>query len=168
MKIDLKVPLLVLLFAGLVGDGMTKENVGYKSIFLKDVQGLFGGQNVYISFDGGGYVQRVKPGLKEKRYELNLTPGDQEELKRLIEKAEFATLKIPERAGVPDEAHPTIVLMHNDGTIVTVSKWINDRNERFDAVYAWLMREVRRTEGKKTVYQGRYNPELEIKENGIE
>jgi len=141
-----------------LGANMANETIIYKNIVLLDVQGLFGGRNIYLSFDGVGFVQLVRPGQEEKRYRIKLTELELVELKKCIQENDFLNLNIVERLGVPDEAYPTIILIFKDGKSKSVSKWANDTNRQFDALYYWILRQERFVENKKPIYSGAYDP----------
>jgi len=132
-------------------DNETEHFLGNESewqnirIELRDVQGLWGGRNIFIYGSGKTIIQIVNPdpkkglGLFEKRYTFSL--GDYE-IKRLINafiKNDFVTIKLNNRSGVPDEAKPEIILINSKGDSREVSKWQNDKNERFDMIYEQIL-----------------------------
>lgn len=119
--------------------------VPLKSFTLHDVQGLFGGHAIWVAEDRTAFVQVVgrppagQSGLWEKRYKVTLTPEQWSEVERLVGAHHLLTAKMPERYGVPDEAHPIIVLVTKDGRTAKVRKWANDTHPDFDPVYAHLL-----------------------------
>lgn len=139
-------------------DNETKNFLGNESewqnirIELKDIQGLWGGRNIFIIGSGKTIIQIVNPdsekglGLFEKRYTLSL---DDYEIKGLIDtfiKNDFVTIKLNDRPGVPDEAKPEIILINSRGEYREVSKWQNDKNERFDMIYQQILEIEKKTE----------------------
>ena len=119
--------------------------VPLKSFALQDVQGLFGGHAIWAAEDRTAIVQVVGPppagqsGLWEKRYKNTLTAEQWSEVERLVGAHRMATVKMPERPGVPDEAHPIIVAVLKAGGMAKVRKWANDKHPDFDPVYAYLL-----------------------------
>ena len=83
-------------------------------VVLLDVQGLHGGQDLWISGDGKAVCRFVTPptqgqyGTQETRYTFNLTPKQMANLLAAVNKHSFFTLKTKDRSGVPDEARPSI------------------------------------------------------------
>ena len=140
--------LLVALYATTLSACVTRAQsrppVPLKSVVLRDVQGLFGGQNLWASADGTAFVQTVGhsqavAGLAERRSRLKLTAAQWSEIERLVGAHGLLTLKTPQRSGVPDEAHPNISLVTRSGTKVEVGKWADDKVPDFDAVYQYLL-----------------------------
>ncbi|CEF49235.1 unnamed protein product [uncultured bacterium] len=117
-----------------------------KSFVLHDVQGLFGGHAIWAAEDRAVFVQVVGPpppagqsGLWEKRYKATLTAEQWAEVERLVGAHHLLTAKMPERPGLPDEAHPIIVVVTRAGATANVRKWANDKHADFDPVYAYLL-----------------------------
>ena len=108
-------------------------------IELFDVQGLFGGSNIYISGSGRAVVQTAEPqpgkGLMEKRYEMSLEERRVRDLINEFIKNDFLTISIQDRPGVPDEVRQRIVLINHRGESHTIQKWANDRNKGFDEIF---------------------------------
>lgn len=107
------------------------------SIQLRDVHGLWGGHNVTVSGDGACTIYS-KAGRKELTRDLALPATECSDLLRLAIKHDLVSLKIPERAGVPDESRPTIVLKNSEGKEFSIAKWSGDKEPRFDEVYRAL------------------------------
>jgi hypothetical protein len=124
-----------------------------KSFILHDVQGYHGGNALWAAEDRTAFVQVVEPplagqtGLWEKRYKTKLTQEHWAEVEKLIGAHHFLTLKIPERPGIPDEAHPIIALITKGGDTVKVRKLANDKHAEFDSVYDYLLG-ICRTKGE--------------------
>ncbi|MBW2454053.1 MAG: hypothetical protein JRI68_06070 [Deltaproteobacteria bacterium] len=128
------------------------------SVSLEDVQALFGGQNIWISSKGKVIAQVVEPGLKEKRYELALDPGQFAEVEAQLAKHQFAKIEIEDRPGVPDEARPTITVVTADGKATVVAKWANDKHAGFDSIYQQLLAIVDRAkQANKLLYEGKFD-----------
>lgn len=135
--------LLVTLAACSLG-AQSREPVSLQAIVLSDVQGLFGGQDLWALRDGTAFVQFAGHSpdhgeLWSSRYRFRVTASQWKEVERLVGVHKFATIKTPQRPGVPDEARPDITLLTQSGTRVTISKWANDKVPDFDAVYNYLL-----------------------------
>jgi hypothetical protein len=127
-------------------------------LVLRDVQPLFGGQDVYLDGSGDCILRAVDKGLKEKRYRLKLAAEESQALRRMCIRADLAYLEIQERPGVPDEAHPEISLTSAAGETRKVAKWANDKVPAFDKVYALLAGMAKRTADLKPEFEGPYDP----------
>lgn len=108
------------------------------SIQLRDIHGLWGGHEITVMGAGTCSV-RSKQGREDLTRELVLPSAECSALLRLSVKHDLASLKIPERSGVPDETRPTIVLKNADGKEFKIAKWGGDKEPRFDAVYEALL-----------------------------
>ncbi|HUT33438.1 MAG TPA: hypothetical protein VNE39_08175 [Planctomycetota bacterium] len=115
---------------------------GLERVVLRDVQGLWGGRDLWLRGDGRLIVNVVDPRKGDKavsQYGLQL-PGDQvAATAKLVAERHFLKIEIPNRPGVPDEARPTITVRLTDGTEKTVAKWANDKHADFDALYKHLL-----------------------------
>ncbi|MCX5675739.1 MAG: hypothetical protein NTX87_12095 [Planctomycetota bacterium] len=127
-------------------------------LVLRDVQGLFGGQDVYLDGSGDCILRAVDKGLKEKRFRLKLAAEESLALRRMCIRADLAYLEIKERPGVPDEAHPEISITSAAGETRKVAKWANDKVPAFDKVYALLAGMAKRTADLKPEFEGPYDP----------
>ncbi|HVS38202.1 MAG TPA: hypothetical protein VMS17_21765 [Gemmataceae bacterium] len=117
-----------------------------RSVVLLDIQGLFGGQDIWIAEDGAAFAQVVEPvrgkgawGFHVRRYRLHVPLNQITDLERLVATHDFLRLKNPTRPGVPDEASPMISLVTKAGDAFCVGKWANDKNSDFDPVYDLLL-----------------------------
>lgn len=124
---------------------------------LHDVQGLWGGRRIYIAGTGQVVVQRVLPGMRERRYALELSAAAWTQLLRTFIEKDFVTIRPPERPGIPDEARPQITLVNAAKEQRSVAKWAGVSEGRFEAVYRALLEVERLTEQLKPVYEGPYN-----------
>lgn len=131
----------------------------FRRIQLRDVQGLYGGQNVTVLGDRNVVVQHVTPvetGLHERRFEFVLSEEQWQELQQLIARHPPGKICIPARPGIPDQARPEISLIAHDGSVTTVAKWDDDRQADFDALYNMFLRLAQQTQKLKPVWEGRY------------
>jgi hypothetical protein len=133
------------LLAGCAREEQPGPPVPPKSFVLHDVQGLWGGYALWASEDRTAFVQVVDPPpakhseLWEKRYKVKLTAEQWAEVERLVGAYHFLTLQVSERPGVPDEAHPIIVVVTKAGVTTKAQKWANDKHADFDPVYSYLL-----------------------------
>jgi hypothetical protein len=145
------IPFLGLLVFALAGCNTDRgpappgQPVPLKSFVLHDVQGLYGGNALWVAQDRTAIIQIVGPpptrgsGLWEKRYRTEIAPEKWAEVERLVGAHHLLNAKSSERGGVPDEAHPLIVATPQIGAEVKVRKWANDENQDFDPVYRYLL-----------------------------
>ncbi len=108
-------------------------------IRLEDVQALYGGVRLWIAKWGKPSVRRIVRGGAETRYKVPFARDEKIELLQLFVKQDFLTIKPPERAGIPDEARPTITLTNAKRETHTVAKWTGVQDERFDRLYDALL-----------------------------
>ncbi len=112
-------------------------------VILLDVQGLWGGQDLWIASDNKAVCRFVTPpkegqsGLQEVRYTFMLSAQQQTSLLELLNKHSFLSLTTKDRYGVPDEARPSIFMKSGTRTHA-VGKWANDNHEDFDSIYQAL------------------------------
>jgi hypothetical protein len=132
---------------------------------LWDVQGLWGGTNLYLSKDGTAYVQIVEPptipyregGLREQRFKLNLGKEEVDAFIQLLRKHDFLGIQIKDRPGGADEGRPTLLVRFSSGESKAVAKWSNDKHADFDAIYSWLLDFAKNTAPIKPIQEGRYD-----------
>ncbi len=139
---------------GFLGDEMQWNAA---SIELYDVQGLWGGRRISIGGLGTAVVRLVDPDMRERRYEFATGDAFRRLLDLFIE-IDFMTIKPPERAGIPDEARPSLTLVNAAGAKWTVSKWARINDERFDALYRAILSLEDLTKTMEPVYTGPYQP----------
>jgi len=129
---------------------------------LLDVQALWGGRDLWISSDGRATYRLVKPqekggsGLRETRYSFTLTGEQSSALAALIKKHNFFSIKTKVRNGMPDEAHPGIVVKLGAQTH-TVSKWANNTHKDFDPIYQFLLDLSESGKKGEQTYSGTYD-----------
>jgi hypothetical protein len=144
------------------GPARSQAPIPLKAFALFDVQGLWGGQDLWVGEDGRGYAQVVKPekgegGLQARRYSLRLSPKKVAELERLLGVHDFINLTTPRRPGVPDEARPVICVWPQSGTPVCVSKWAGDKHPDFDAVYEAALGLLSELQDDQVAYRGPFD-----------
>lgn len=145
----------------------------YESIELLDIQGLYGGRNVFVSKEGPVLASLVESpkeerGLIEKRYIYNLDSQSFRNLvHEIIDNYNFLNLKIKDRMGIPDEARITINLTDKNGKTYSLSAWDQDGMDpityqksdkrKFDSVYV-LLRNLANSAcyRGKLLYDGKY------------
>ena len=123
-----------------VGCTRLGQEVGtFSQIVLLDVQGLFGGQDLWLSSDGKAVCRFVGQGVpQETRFEFEASREQLARFRDALQKHDFSSIRTPRRDGVPDEAHPKIFVVSGSYQ-VAVAKWNNDKNADFDAVYNILL-----------------------------
>lgn len=127
-------------------------------VALFDVQGLFGGRNLFIDEHGKATAVIVAPGMTEARHAIQLEKSELAELRALLRRHGFFAIGIKKRPGVPDEAHPTIAVALPGGPTRSVGKWANDTHPDFDPIYGWLMALQKRVQKVPPSRKGRYDP----------
>ena len=125
-----------------------------QTLTLRDVQGLYGGRDVWIAADGGCHVRTVEVGV-EKRYAGKIQIDD---LKALLAKHDLKKIRIPERPGIPDEARPTLI-WRAEKDVVKVAKWDGQSDVDFDAIYGWLLKQAKEIATSKPLHDGRWEPD---------
>lgn len=127
-------------------------------VVMHDIQGLWGGEAIWVKEDRTAIIQVVESGQKEKRYRARVRDAAWTELERLIGAHDFLHLQISPRRVEPDEAHPLVALVTKDGTRARVGKLGNDSHPRFDALYGHLREMCRATEGaRELIHEGEYD-----------
>lgn len=130
-------------------------------LVLDDIQGLFGGRALYVAGDGAVALRVVRPeerGLRERRFEARWPGERMGELQELLARHGVATMVVPERPGIPDEALARLRVRWRSGREHEVSKWESDRHAGFDEVYGRLMGwlEESAADGRPT-FEGAYD-----------
>jgi hypothetical protein len=128
-------------------------------VILLDVQGLWGGQDLWISTNGQAVCRFVAPpekgesGLQETRYEFALSEEQRSTLPELIKKYPFFSIRTEDRYGVPDEARPCIYAKSGVKSHA-VGKWANDKHRDFDSIYEFLLKIVESGKKGKQIHRG--------------
>ena len=144
-------------WAGEAATPAAAAGVGFARITLRDVQGLWGGHDLWLDADGKLVVQAVRPADRDKavkRYAAELPPDQVAAVDKLVADHKFFEIEIPKRPGVPDEAHPAITVRMKDGRSQIVGKWANDKHADFDAIYSHLLGLAKAAQKGEPVYIG--------------
>ncbi len=125
------------------GEGQEKRPPAIKTVILRDVHALYGGQNLYLRSDGTGVCQFVfrRPGataLVEQHFTLALSRDVLHQIALLVEERHFFAIRPKRKVGLPGEARPTIFVTMASGKALAVSKWANEASPDFDALYKEL------------------------------
>ena len=149
-----------LLFAGSRAESKNENTL--QAVMLKDVHPFYGGQNLYLRRDGTGFCQVVTwkaeaSGFYEQRYRIALSSDSIQHLADLIKSHSFFQLSTIERAGLPDEARPTISVTLISGKSLSISKWANDKHPDFDVIYEALLEYIQAAKLSRPLYEGTYN-----------
>jgi hypothetical protein len=134
-----------------------------ESLVLLDVQGLWGGRNLWIRSNGSVIVlivtntMRPESGLQESRWVGQLSARQMNALGRLLEEESFLSMRVPSRDLLPDEGHPTIWARMKSGKGALVSKNSGDAHLGFDAIYEHLLRLARLKAGRQRIGKGAYD-----------
>jgi hypothetical protein len=99
-----------------------------------------------------------KPGgLWEKRYKFKIAADQYAEVERLVGVHHFLTIKTKDRPAIPEEAHPTIVVVTKAGQVVKATKLGNDKHPDFDAIYRYLLTFGQPSQEQEPVYEGAFD-----------
>jgi hypothetical protein len=142
------------------GKQATAASKPFKKIVLRDVQGLLGGQDLWIFADGRMVVQIVKsPGSPAgmQRYEMSLTGTALGITADVLDQSHFSTLNIPVKLVVPDTAIATITVEYSDGTSHTVESAVKGDNADFNRVYSHLLGLVHAVGDLHPDFEGKYD-----------
>lgn len=127
---------------------------------LYDIQGLWGGQEVFVLTNGVVYARTAQPpkkkenGLQEKRYKIQLSTTELQSLKALLDQHQFLTLTNANRKAVPDESGAIISLRFATNQGHDVFQWEKDAQAGFKAIRLHLISIERRAEKTKPIFQG--------------
>jgi len=130
-----------------------------EKITLNDIQPLWGGSKFYLKEDGEVQFEIVEMRKQppSKRFKTSLSEEKMKEIENLLSEHDFFNIKITERPGVPDEAHPEITIILKSGEEKTIMKWANDKHEDFDAILNWILGIIETTQGNiKPFFEGPY------------
>jgi hypothetical protein len=131
-------------------------------VILLDVQGLWGGQDLWISDDGQAVCRiavaptRGQSALQEKRYRFEVSDEERATLLRSVNRHRFLSIRTKDRLGVPDEARPLISVKSGDKEHA-VAKWAGDKHGDFDPIYQSLLEICESGETGKPVFSGTYD-----------
>ncbi|MBN1997141.1 hypothetical protein JW935_06285 [candidate division KSB1 bacterium] len=134
----------------------------FDQIALLDVQGLWGGRDLWIAADGTAYSRVVvrpeegQSGLQETRYQFKVSDQQISALHKLFRDHRFCSIHTEDRYGIPDEARPAIYI--RAGTQACgVAKWANSQHQGFDSIYAFLLGIAENGLQGKQISYGTYN-----------
>lgn len=133
-------------------------------VILLDVQGLWGGQDLWISDDGQAVCRiaeapsRGQSALQESRYRFKLSGEERETLLRSVNDHRLLFIKTKDRLGVPDEARP-LISVKSGAKEHAVAKWAGDKHVDFDAIYQSLRQVCESGRKGMPVFSGAYDCE---------
>jgi hypothetical protein len=135
----------------------------FRHFILRDVEGLNGGQNVYLADDGTVIVQKVAPaqgdqGLTEQRYRWRLAAAELMAIRQALVRYSPVGMRLPRRPGMPGELWVELIWEGENGERIVVAKWASDPQVDFDALYSLLLRYARQADLHKPVWTGGYDP----------
>ncbi len=144
-------------------DGERANHAGnFSKIVLQDVQGLWGGRDLWLSSSGTGMCRVVdhsddpaNPGLQEKRYRIAISQTEVGALRSVLGRWNFVAIESSSRPGIPDEARPRIYL--DDGKKANVAyRWMGDVNkgDAFQEIYVALKKVVETAARGNPVHSG--------------
>jgi hypothetical protein len=135
------------------------EKYRLEQLVLLDVQGLWGGQNLYVWGDGAVVVQMVGDGChQERRYRLNWDEARIRELEDLLRRHNFFRLHLAKpRLMLPDGGYPQLRVRLASGEEHATAKLANDKHRDFDAIYEWLLERVKEAEAGQPEYVGEFD-----------
>jgi hypothetical protein len=133
----------------------------FRRVMLRDVEGLNGGQNVYV-YDNGRVIVQVMPaaqgnsGLLERRYEWKLKAKELDEFKHLLAKHPPREMGFG-RPGIPGEAQVEIEVIAESGVRLSMRQWAADAKENFAMLHKQLLRYAEATAKRKPNHEGKYD-----------
>lgn len=157
-------PLVTMSAAARAGDNETARFLGAEvdkslaRLELKDVHGLWGGSHVALAASGSVCVRLVDKTGEERRYVFTIDRKDALALVQLAADQDVLGLKPSERAGVPDEARPQIVVENALGATRSVFRWANDKVPAFEKVEQALHALEKKCEPLDPVFRGKPDP----------
>ena len=158
------VPLLLLAKGARAADNETTRFLGAEAdrglarLELRDIHGLWGGSHIAVAASGSVCVRIVAKEGEERRFVFTIDKKDALSLVKLAEEQDLLGQKAPERAGVPDEGRPQIVLENALGQTRSVFRWQNDKAPPFEKVEQALRALEKKTEKLDPVFRGKQDP----------
>lgn len=147
-----------------VGCGTLPDYAASRPEFaLQDIQGLWGGRDVYVYPNDTCLIRVVGEGnwlgrgLREHRYRGTLPAGTVESLRKTPKDCHFASYREVRRNGVPDEARPRILWRREGLPVFSADKWDNHKSPRFDPLESALRGCVEVAKFTRTLYNGAYD-----------
>jgi hypothetical protein len=128
-------------------------------ISLRDVQGLWGGNNIDVYSDDHCVITRVTSpkkgtGLHELRFEAQLPAGESRRLLKLADSTHFLDYRQGRKTGVPDEALPKIKIPVPGAAAFEATKWANEKDAKFDPLYHALLKLAETTKPGRILHDG--------------
>jgi hypothetical protein len=161
MKTSGIIPLVMSFFVAC--SGLCAANGELDQVVLLDVQGLWGGADLWVSSDGRAVCRFVarpaegEAGLQESRYAFELSEDQQAALANQVRGHDFFSIRTESRMGMPDEARPCIYL-HAVDKARAVGKWIADPHKDFDPLYEQLKQIAESGRSGVPFHKGPYEP----------
>ncbi len=112
---------------------------GFEFVSLHDVQGLWGGQNIWVAADGRiawrwvGLTGGAEDWRVERHFEGRLSSDQIRTLSNTLRTHDLRTVRKATRDGHADEASPTIVLQ-TAAEPISAWKWDGDSRPTFDTI----------------------------------
>lgn len=97
-------------------------------------------------------------GMREKRYQVKLTPEQWANVERLVGAQHFMSLVFPKRAGIPDEGGTIIAVTARTGQKKVILKFNKDRQCDFTQIHDYLFSLCRQVDGLQPIYEGEWVP----------
>jgi hypothetical protein len=131
---------------------------------LKDIQGLFGGRDIYIYEDDTALVrlarhERRSLRLREKRFITRLPAGTVDRLHALARSSGFDAYRQTRKTGIPDEAYPHLYWRSPSGKEFQGNKWDGEKDAHFDPLYHELVSLADTAKPAAPRYHGNYDSE---------
>ncbi|MBU1692971.1 MAG: hypothetical protein KJ726_06890 [Verrucomicrobia bacterium] len=155
--------ILLFVLSFIACSGLCSASGGLDQVVLLDVQGLWGGADLWISSDSRAVCRFVarpaegEAGLQESRYAFELSEDQRARLDDLVQRHDFFSIRTESRMGMPDEARPCIYL-HAVDKAHAVGKWIGDRHKDFDPLYDHLRQIAESGRSGVPFHKGLYEP----------
>ena len=128
------------------------------SAFLLGSSGVWGGDDTYVTETGDFWLRRlqVDPAtsrMRERRHRLALSSSARSELSDLVARYRVAGLKSSKR-GPPDTPRVLLGVTPCGKRLASVERSPNDRDPRFEPLYAWFKRQSVEAERMPPAYDG--------------
>lgn len=134
-------------------------DVSFTHLILRDVQALFGGQNLYVNSNGEVWVQGINRLGEETRIHYAVSKDALTELSHLLEVSQNLDFTIQDNKGGPsaDEVFPELIVRLNNKQVHRVFKRHSRVHPLFDPISSYLMNlSSHRVAKDKIIYRGAY------------
>jgi hypothetical protein len=125
---------------------------------LRDVHGLWGGSHIALAASGSACVRIVDKTGEERRFVFAIDKKDALATFKLAAEQDLLGVKVKERAGVPDEGRPQLVLENALGLTRPVFRWQNDKVPPLEKVEQALRALEKKCETLEPVFRGKQDP----------